>query len=102
MFVDAVQAILPRFVIVVWRAKAAESTPMKHWLRIADHLRNTGFSWGCSCESDSTGRVLFTADAYAPDGALLFWQVTDLLHLSNYTRPFIVKLKPDEVLGNHR
>jgi hypothetical protein len=34
--------------------------------------------------------------------ALLFWQMTDLLHLSNYTRPFIVKLKPDEVMGNHR
>ena len=32
-------------------------------------------------------------------GALRFWQMTDLLHLSNYTRPFIVKLKPDEVLG---
>jgi hypothetical protein len=31
-------------------------------------------------------------------GALLFWQVTDLLHLSSYTQPFIVKLKPDEVL----
>ena len=68
MFVDAVQAILPRFVIVVWRAKAAQSTPMKHWLRIADNLGNAGFSGGCPCESDSTGRVLFTADAYAPDG----------------------------------
>jgi hypothetical protein len=34
--------------------------------------------------------------------ALLFWQVTALLHLSNYTRPFIVKVKPDEVLGNYR
>jgi hypothetical protein len=32
-------------------------------------------------------------------GALLFWQMTDLLHLLNYTRPFIVKLKPDEVLN---
>ena len=68
MFVDTVQAILPGFVIVVWRAKAAESTPIKHWLRIADNLRNAGFSWGCSYESDSTSWVLFTADAYAPDG----------------------------------
>jgi hypothetical protein len=34
--------------------------------------------------------------------ALLFWQMTDLLYLSNYTRAFNVKLKPDEVLGNHR
>ena len=55
-------------IVAAWRAKEAESTPMKHWLRIADNLRNAGFSWGCSCESDSTGRVLFTADAYAPDG----------------------------------
>jgi hypothetical protein len=35
-------------------------------------------------------------------GALLFWQMTDLLRLSNYTRPFIVKVKPDEILGDHR
>src|SRR5262249_18517969 len=49
-------------------AKTAESTPMRHWMRIADNLRNAGFSWGYSCESDLTGRVLFTADAYAPDG----------------------------------
>jgi hypothetical protein len=41
---------------------------MEHWQRIADKLRNAGFSWGCSSESDSTGRVLFTVDAYAPDG----------------------------------
>ncbi len=41
---------------------------MKHWLRIADNLRNAGFSWGCSCERDSISRVLFTADAYALDG----------------------------------
>ena len=41
---------------------------MEHWQRIADNLRKAGFSWGCSSESDSTGRVLFTADAYAPDG----------------------------------
>jgi hypothetical protein len=41
---------------------------MDHWLRIADNLRNARFSWGCSSETDSTGGVLFTADAYAPDG----------------------------------
>ena len=41
---------------------------MEHWQRIANNLREVGFSWGCSSESDSTGRVLFTADAYAPDG----------------------------------
>jgi hypothetical protein len=31
--------------------------------------------------------------------ALLFWQTTDLLHLWNYTRPLIVNLNSDEVLG---
>lgn len=41
---------------------------MEHWQRIAEGLLNVGFSWGCSSKSDSTGRVLFTADAYAPDG----------------------------------
>ena len=41
---------------------------VKHWEIIADNLSKAGFSWGCSSESDSTGRVLFTADAYAPDG----------------------------------
>ena len=62
-------AILARyFVVAAYSAIAAESTPMRHWLKIADNLRNAGFSWGCSCESDSTGRVLFTADAYALDG----------------------------------
>jgi hypothetical protein len=41
---------------------------VKHWEAIADNLSKAGFSWGCSSESDSTGRVLFTADAYARDG----------------------------------
>ena len=41
---------------------------MEHWQRIANNLSKAGFSWGCSSESDSTGRVLFSADAYAPDG----------------------------------
>jgi hypothetical protein len=44
---------------------------MEHRQIIADNLRKAGFSWGCSSESDSTGRVLFTADAYAPDGRRL-------------------------------
>ena len=39
---------------------------MKHWLRIADNLRNAGFSWGCSCESDS--RTIWIADAHRGDG----------------------------------
>ena len=41
---------------------------MKHWEIIANNLSKAGFSWGCSSESDSTGRVLFSTDAYAPDG----------------------------------
>jgi hypothetical protein len=35
---------------------------------IADSLSKAGFSWGCPFEIDSTGRVIFTADAYARDG----------------------------------
>ncbi|SRR6266480_1407704 len=35
---------------------------------IADNFSKAGFSWGCSSEVDSTGRVLFTADAYSSDG----------------------------------
>jgi hypothetical protein len=35
---------------------------------IADRLSKAGWSWGCSSEIDSTGRVLFTADTYARDG----------------------------------
>jgi hypothetical protein len=31
-----------QIVIVVWRAKEAESMPMKHWLRIADNLSRPG------------------------------------------------------------
>jgi hypothetical protein len=41
---------------------------MKDWEIIADNLSEAGFSWGCSSEIDSTGRVIFTADAYARDG----------------------------------
>ena len=38
------------------------------WEAIAENLSNAGFSWGCSSEIDSTGRVIFTADAYSRDG----------------------------------
>ena len=41
---------------------------MKHWEIIADNLSKAGWSWGCSSEVDSTGRMLFTADAYSRDG----------------------------------
>jgi hypothetical protein len=41
---------------------------VKHWEIIADNLSKAGFSWGCSSEIDSTGRVIFTAEEYARDG----------------------------------
>ena len=41
---------------------------MKHWEIIADNLSEAGWSWGCSSQIDSTGRELFTADAYCSDG----------------------------------
>jgi hypothetical protein len=39
----------------------------RYWEIIADNLSKAGFSWGCSSQIDSTGRVLFTADAYSSD-----------------------------------
>jgi len=41
---------------------------VKYWENIAENLSNAGFSWGCSFETDSTGRVRYTADAYSRDG----------------------------------
>jgi len=35
---------------------------------IAENLSKARFSWGCSSETDSIGRVMYTADAYSPDG----------------------------------
>jgi len=37
---------------------------MKYWEIIADQLSAAGWSWGCSSQIDSAGRVLFTADAH--------------------------------------
>ena len=56
------------FVIVACSAKTAESDCVKYWEIIADNLSKAGWSWGCSSETDSTGRVIFTADAYSRDG----------------------------------
>ena len=39
-----------------------------YWELIAVSLSKAGFSWGCSSEIDSTGRLIFTAGAYARDG----------------------------------
>jgi hypothetical protein len=41
---------------------------VKYWEIIADNLSKAGWSWGCSSQIDSTGRVLFTVDAYCSDG----------------------------------
>jgi hypothetical protein len=75
---------------------------------IAANLSKAGFSWGCSSQVDSTGRKLFTADAYAHDGRrftvladerltafLELEQVTGVSKLGSPTREY-------EVLGNHR
>jgi hypothetical protein len=53
------------FVIAVWRAKRSESSRVNSWEIIAENLSQAGFSWGCSSEIDSTGRVIFTTDAYS-------------------------------------
>jgi hypothetical protein len=41
---------------------------MKYWEIIADKLSASGWSWGRASQVDSTGRVLFTEDAYCSDG----------------------------------
>ena len=41
---------------------------VKYWATIAEKLSQAGFSWGCSTEIDSAGRVIFTTDAYSRDG----------------------------------
>jgi len=41
---------------------------MKYWEIIADHLSEADWSWGCSSQIDSTGRVFFTADAHRDNG----------------------------------
>jgi len=41
---------------------------MKYWEIIADKLSTSGWTWGCSSQIDSTGRVLFTADAHRDNG----------------------------------
>jgi len=47
--------------------KVAIAANEKYWEIIAAHLGKTGWTWGCSSQIDSTGRVLFTADAHRSD-----------------------------------
>jgi hypothetical protein len=44
---------------------------VKYWELSADLLGKAGWSWGCSSHIDSTGRVLFTADAPRDNGEWL-------------------------------
>jgi hypothetical protein len=41
---------------------------VKYWEIIADNPSKAGWSLGCSSQIDSTGHVLFTADAHRSDG----------------------------------
>ncbi len=54
--------------LLVCRAKEAIPLRVRYWEIIADNLSKAGWSWGCSSQIDSTGRVLFTADAYSRGG----------------------------------
>jgi hypothetical protein len=56
------------FLVALWREKEAESSWCGYREAIADNPSKAGFSWGCSSEIDSTGRALYTTDAYAKDG----------------------------------
>jgi hypothetical protein len=47
------------------RGQSGRIRPVKCWQAIAAKLSKARFSWGCSSEIDSTGRVLDTADAYS-------------------------------------
>lgn len=76
---------------------------VRHWEAVADNLCKAGFSWGCSAEIDSTGRVIFTADAYAPDGRRFTVLADERLPAFLELHAAIHhQLNSDEVLGNHR
>jgi hypothetical protein len=67
---------------------------VKPWERIAENIANAGFSWGCSSDTDSNGRVLYTVDAYAKD-ARRFTVLADerLTAFWTFTQRFTVRLK---------
>ena len=52
---------------------------MKYWETIADNLSAFGWTWGCSSQIDSTGRVLFTADAHRDNGKRFIVSVDEKL-----------------------
>jgi hypothetical protein len=72
---------------------------MKHWEIIADNLSTAGLSWSCSSETNATGRVLYTADAYRNDGkrftVLAEDKLTAFLELEIVTRESLRFLKAE-------
>ena len=41
---------------------------VRRWQAVAEELSRAGLSWGCASEIDSSGRIIFTAEAYSHDG----------------------------------
>jgi hypothetical protein len=76
----------------VWRAKQAESGPVKYWEIIADTLSKAGWSWGCVSAIDSNGRTIWIADAHRDDGKRVVVRVktTAETRPSNVT-PFVLE-----------
>ena len=72
----------------------------RDWEIIADNLSKAGWSWGCSSDTDSTGRVIFTADAYGRDGrrftVLADERLTAFLEVARVTgvAPRLLGVKP--------
>ena len=53
---------------------------MKYWEIFADNLSASGWTWGCSSQIDSAGRVLFTADAHRSNDLFQTCRAPDVLH----------------------
>ena len=70
--ISVARAVIATVHISLWyccvERKKSTIRCVKYWATIAEKLRQAGFSWGCSSEIDSAGRVIFTADAYSRDG----------------------------------
>jgi hypothetical protein len=62
---------------------------MKYW-ESSLAISAVGWSWGCSSQIDSTGRVLFTADAHGDNGKRFIVsadeKLTAFLELERVTR----------------
>ncbi len=71
---------------------------MKHWERIADSLSKAGWTWGCSSHIDSTGRVLFTADAHRDNGKRFIVRADEklaaFLELERITCGEVIEIRP--------